>query len=219
MTTSDPATVAIIVGSTAGTGIAGAYFDNAEFTSQVLTRTDPQINCDWGTGSPAGSIGGDTFSVRWDGLLRVPETGTYTFSTLNSDGARLHINGQMVIDDFVDQEPNWTDSIPLNLTAGQLIDLQMLYFSPLSPESAPARPSRGSPSAGQANPPTASLTSPLSAPAAGSPNNPTSRGAARRNWSKVGCIDRFEAALSSRSRPVKAGAMASSFPHDTIPMA
>jgi autotransporter-associated beta strand protein len=128
MTTSDPATVSIIVGSAAGTGIVGAYFNNADFTSPVLTRTDPQINFDWGTGSPDGSIGADTFSARWDGLLRVPETGTYTFSTLNSDGARLYINGQMVIDDFVDQTTNWTDSVPVNLTAGQLVDLQMFHY-------------------------------------------------------------------------------------------
>ncbi|RLS52181.1 MAG: tandem-95 repeat protein [Planctomycetota bacterium] len=128
LTTSDPATVSIIVGSAAGTGIVGAYFNNSDFTSPVLTRTDPQINFDWGTGSPAGSIGADTFSARWDGLLRVPETGTYTFSTLNSDGARLYINGQMVIDDFVDQTTNWTDSTPINLTAGQLVDLQMFHY-------------------------------------------------------------------------------------------
>jgi autotransporter-associated beta strand protein len=128
LTTSDPATVSIIVGSAAGTGIVGAYFNNADFTSQALTRTDPQINFDWGTGSPDPSIGADTFSVRWNGLLRVPETGTYTFSTLNSDGARLYINGQMVIDDFVDQTTNWTDGTPINLTAGQLVDLQMLHY-------------------------------------------------------------------------------------------
>ena len=128
LTTSDPATVSIIVGSAAGTGIVGAYFDNADFTSPVLSRTDPRINFDWGTGSPDPSIGADTFSVRWNGLLRVPETGTYTFSTLNSDGARLYINGQIVIDDFVDQTTNWTDGAPVNLTAGQLVDLQMLHY-------------------------------------------------------------------------------------------
>jgi autotransporter-associated beta strand protein len=130
LTTSEPGTVSIIVGSAAGTGITGTYFNNANFTSQVLTRTDPQINFDWGTGSPSTSpsIGGNTFSVRWSGQLRVPETGTYTFSTLNSDGARVYVNGQMVIDDYVDQTTNWTDGSPINLTAGQLVDLQMLYY-------------------------------------------------------------------------------------------
>ncbi len=130
MTTSDPATVSIIVGSAAGTGITGTYFDNINFTNQKVTRTDPQINFDWGTTTPSGSglTGGNTFSVRWGGQLRVPETGTYTFSTLNSDGARIYVNGQMVIDDYVDQTTNWKDGSPINLTAGQLVDLQMLYY-------------------------------------------------------------------------------------------
>ena len=121
---SAPGTVSIIVG-TAGTGLKGEYFDNIDFTNLKLTRTDAQVNFDWGTGSPNASLGADTFSVRWDGLLLVPETGTYTFSTLNSDGVRLYVNGVPVIDDYVDQTTNWKDGTPVNLTAGQMVDLHM----------------------------------------------------------------------------------------------
>ncbi|MCE9611135.1 MAG: DUF6288 domain-containing protein [Chthoniobacter sp.] len=127
LTTSEPGTVSIIVG-TAGTGLKGEYFDNADFTNLKLTRTDAQVNFDWGTGSPNALIGADTFSVRWSGVLLVPETGTYMFSTLNSDGARLYINGVPVIDDFVDQTTNWKDGASVNLTAGQMVDLQMEYY-------------------------------------------------------------------------------------------
>ena len=127
LTTSAPATVSIIVG-TAGTGLKGEYYDNMDFTNLKVTRTDAQVNFDWGTGSPDPSVGADTFSVRWSGLLLVPETGTYKFSTLNSDGARLYINGALVIDDFVDQTTNWIDGASLNLMAGQMVDLQMEYY-------------------------------------------------------------------------------------------
>ena len=120
-------TVSIIVG-TAGTGLKGEYFDNMNFTSPKLTRTDAQVNFDWGTASPNAALGADTFSARWGGLLLVPETGTYTFSTLNSDGVRLYVNGQLVIDDHVDQTTSWKDGTPVNLTAGQMVDLQMLYY-------------------------------------------------------------------------------------------
>ncbi len=127
LTTSAPGTVSIIVG-TAGTGLKGEYFDNMDFTNLKLTRTDAQVNFDWGTGSPNASLGADTFSVRWSGLLLVPETGTYTFSTLNSDGVRLYVNGVPVIDDYVDQTTNWKDGASVNLTAGQMVDLQMEYY-------------------------------------------------------------------------------------------
>ena len=125
LTTSQPGTVSVIVG-TAGTGLKGEYFDNTNFTNLKLTRIDPEVNFDWGTGSPDASVGADTFSVRWSGLLLVPETGAYTFSTLG-DAVRLYVNGVALIDDFVDQTTNWKDSVSINLTAGQMVDLQMEY--------------------------------------------------------------------------------------------
>jgi hypothetical protein len=127
LTTSEPATVAIIVG-TAGTGIVGAYFNNADFTSQVLTRTDPQINFDWGTGSPDPSIGADTFSTRWSGYLLAPETGTYTLSGLTSDGVRAYLNGVPVINNLNDQSTRWTDGQSISLTAGQKVPLFLEYY-------------------------------------------------------------------------------------------
>ncbi|HSP41840.1 MAG TPA: YDG domain-containing protein [Luteolibacter sp.] len=127
LTTSEPATVGIVVG-TAGNGLKGEYFDNSDFTNPVLTRTDPQVNFDWGTGSPHASINADTFSVRWSGLLLVPETCAYTFSALSNDGVRLYINGIPAIDNFVDQNSKWKDSAPIQLTKGQLVEIQMDYY-------------------------------------------------------------------------------------------
>ncbi len=120
-------TVSVIVG-TAGSGLKGEYFDNIDFTNLKLTRTDAQVNFDWSTGSPNAALGADTFSVRWDGLLLVPETGTYTFSTLNSDGVRLYVNGVLLIDDYSDQGTNWKDGATVNLTAGQMVDLHLRYY-------------------------------------------------------------------------------------------
>ena len=127
LTTSESGTVSIIVG-TAGTGLKGEYYDNSDFTNLKLTRADAQVNFDWATGSPAASIGTDTFSVRWTGQLLVPETGNYTFSTLSSDGVRLYINGDPVIDDLTDHTTSWTDSTSVSLTAGQRVELQMDYY-------------------------------------------------------------------------------------------
>ncbi len=127
LTTSEIGTVSLIVG-TAGVGLKGEYFDNINFTNLKLTRTDSEVNFDWGTGSPAAAVSGDTFSVRWSGQLLIPQTGEYTFSTLNSDGVRLFINGVLMIDDYADHSTIWKDAVPVNLTAGQIVDLQMEYY-------------------------------------------------------------------------------------------
>ena len=132
LTTSAPGTVSVIVG-TAGAGLKGEYYDNINFTNLKVTRTDAQVNFNWGTSSPDPSMGVGTFSVRWSGLLLVPETGTYKFSTLNSDGVRLYINGVLVINDYTDQTTNWTDGASVNLTAGQMADIQLEYYDNANP--------------------------------------------------------------------------------------
>ena len=128
MTYSDPATVSILVGVAAGTGLKGQYYDNMDFTSLNFTRIDPQVNFDWGAGSPSNSMAASTYSVRWSGLLLAPESGNYMFSTLNSDGVRLYVNGILVIDDWLDQVRQWTDGAVVPLVEGQKYAIQMDYF-------------------------------------------------------------------------------------------
>src|SRR5207237_6763807 len=82
-------------------GLHGQYFNNSDFTAPVLTRTDQNINFNWGTGSPAPGIDPDTFSVRWIGKISVPTTGRYTFYTTTDDGVRLWVNNQLLIDQLV----------------------------------------------------------------------------------------------------------------------
>jgi hypothetical protein len=111
----------------AGDGLKGEYFDNMDFTSPKFTRTDANINFNWGSGSPASGMGADTFSVRWTGKIMPKDSGTYTFYTTSDDGVRLWINGQLVIN-------NWTVHAPtenkgaITLQAGQKYDIKMEYF-------------------------------------------------------------------------------------------
>lgn len=53
-----------------GNGLKGEYYDNKDFTNLKLTRIDAGVNFDWGSGSPATSVGADTFSVRWTGQVQ-----------------------------------------------------------------------------------------------------------------------------------------------------
>jgi endoglucanase len=108
-------------------GLKADYFDNIDFTNLKLTRTDPTLNFNWGNGSPTASIGADTFSARWTGQVLAPTTSEYTFYTTADDGIRLWVNGQQIINNYVDQAPT-TKTGKISLAANQKYDIKVEYY-------------------------------------------------------------------------------------------
>jgi glucose/arabinose dehydrogenase len=110
-----------------GNGLTATYFDNIDFTGATVTRIDPTVNFDFGSGSPAAGIGPDTFSARWTGQVRAQFTEEYTFHTISDDGVRLFVNGQQIINNFTDHSPT-ENTGTIALTAGQNVDIRMEFF-------------------------------------------------------------------------------------------
>ncbi len=109
------------------TGLQGTYFVNQDLTGQSFTRTDKDINFDWGVGSPMPGIPVDHFSARWTGQITVPTSDTYTFSLTGDDGVRLWIDDKLVIDGWRDQDSrNYQAST--TLTAGKAYNLRLEYY-------------------------------------------------------------------------------------------
>lgn len=108
-------------------GWRGEYYNNMTLSgSPALVRVDKVIDFSWGTGSPEwGVVGADNFSVRWTGNLSV-SPGRYQFTTATDDGVRLWVNGQLVIDKWLDQHTTYyTAEVDLpNGTAS----VQMEYY-------------------------------------------------------------------------------------------
>jgi hypothetical protein len=110
-----------------GTGLRGRYYDNTNFTSQFINRVDGTVNFNWGSGSPGSGMGTNTFSIRWNGEVQPQFSETYTFYTRTDDGARLWVNGQQLINKWVDQgATEWSGTI--SLTANQRYSIQMEYY-------------------------------------------------------------------------------------------
>jgi hypothetical protein len=80
----------------------GAYWANLNlFGDPVFLRGDPSINFDWGNGSPDPGIPADNFSVRWERIVDF-EPVNYRFYLTVDDGARVWLDGYLLIDEWRD---------------------------------------------------------------------------------------------------------------------
>ena len=111
-----------------GDGLLGIYYSGPNFTGTTVKRVDPQVNFDWGSGSPIAGIPVDNFSVAWTGSIKPPTSGSYTFYTNTDDGVRLYVNGQQVINDWTDHGALEDASVPISLVGGQSYSIRMEYY-------------------------------------------------------------------------------------------
>jgi WD40 repeat protein len=79
-------------------GLRAELFADPYLRRCVKVRYDAQVNFDWGEGSPDPLVPGDFFSVRWTGWLKAPKPGRYTLRLEADDGARLWLDGRLLID-------------------------------------------------------------------------------------------------------------------------
>lgn len=113
--------------STSGDGLMGSYFNNMDLTALVLTRVDPTVNFNWRTGSPASSIGKDTFSVVWSGFIEPKFSDEYTIYTKTDDGVRLWVNDQLMVNNWVNQSVKEVSG-KITLEAGVRYPIKLEYF-------------------------------------------------------------------------------------------
>ena len=109
-------------------GVKAEYFNNQELRGPAVTvRTDPRIDFDWGRYNPTPQLTGNHFSVRWTGKLTPPESGNYTLGFTADDGARLYLDGKLLVEAWT-SNPNKTVTREIALEAGRSYDLRMEYF-------------------------------------------------------------------------------------------
>ncbi|CAA9412988.1 MAG: hypothetical protein AVDCRST_MAG64-2436, partial [uncultured Phycisphaerae bacterium] len=121
-----------------GTGLAGRYFNGANFDEPAFARTDPMITFQqWSVdkaASPNGMhhrITGDAFSARWTGRVEPHYTAAHRFRVQGGAGFRLWVDGRLVLDDWRERPDNadYVDSGPVDLAAGRRYDLRLETFN------------------------------------------------------------------------------------------
>lgn len=110
-----------------GTGLKAEYFANTTRTGTSWTRTDPTINFDWTTGSPATTLPVNGFSAIWSGKIQPYFSETTTLHVTSSDGVRLTVNGSVLINALTYSGASTTRTATFNATAGQKYDIVLDY--------------------------------------------------------------------------------------------
>ena len=131
-----------------GTGLTAKYFNTSNSTyspnqtnifagAAQMSRTDTTVNFSngangWGaTAGPTGMSPASTnsaFSVRWTGQILPQFSETYTIDFRSDDGAKVWVNGVLLIDRWaVQAATDYTNTIALQ--AGTLYDIQIDYWN------------------------------------------------------------------------------------------
>lgn len=118
-------------GKGTGHGLFGEYFANKDLSGvPAFTRLDPQVDFEWASDTADARLGGlgpFDYSIRWSGSLRVKKSATYELAVRSDDGARLWVDGSLLLDHWVSQPPT-TYSVPLELESGKDHALRLEYY-------------------------------------------------------------------------------------------
>jgi hypothetical protein len=114
-------TVLVVTGWLRDDGWRVTYFYGIGLKRPLAVRGEPVLSRDYGVRAPAFPIRRDRWSARWEGRLKVPAPGEYTFVVQGDDGYRLYIDGNLVADRWRDQ--TWRASmskVTLQLESGEI---------------------------------------------------------------------------------------------------
>ena len=104
----------------------GEYWANPSLTgSPTLVRNDWAVDFDWGLGSPAPGLPSDNFSARWTRQMTFTP-GSYRMFLQADDGARLYVDGRLLIDEWHDASGSAPYSV--DLTLGGTHALRVEYY-------------------------------------------------------------------------------------------
>lgn len=125
---SAPARITTSSGAAAGTGtgLQGEYFAGPGFSDLKLTRIDPQIAFDWKADRAVPGQSPDGWSVRWTGQIESRFSEKYTFIVASDDGARLWVNGELLVNAWTPGSKKLGAVIALE--AGQKVGLRYEFL-------------------------------------------------------------------------------------------
>jgi hypothetical protein len=112
-----------------GNGLYADYFANTTLSGTAAKhRIDTIVDNSWGAGTPDPAVTAGNFSARWTGQVQPYTTETYTFEVEASDGARLWVNNQLLVDNWSNHNPAVKTSGSIAVNSGQKYDIKLEYY-------------------------------------------------------------------------------------------
>lgn len=113
-------------------GWKAEFFAGKNFEGDPLaTRNDAKIDFNWGDKSPALGVPNEKYCVRWTGTIVAPETADYGFRMESDDGARVYVDGRLIIDKWHDHGAEAFGET-VRLEKGKKIEVKVEYYNNLS---------------------------------------------------------------------------------------
>lgn len=111
-------------------GLLGVYTHDSPWQGPVRSeRIDPVVDFDWDWYRPADDIDVKDYRVTWTGRLCPPVSGSYLLGLQADDGARLWLDGELLIDDW---GPHAFGLHPVQkaveLEVGRMYDIRVEYY-------------------------------------------------------------------------------------------
>ncbi len=107
-------------------GLTGQYFTGLKFDKLVRKQKDANLNFDWGLKGPDG-MPDDSYSVKWNGKLKVEKTGDYSIVGTSDDGIRVWLDNKQIINEWRKQAP-FNTYAKVHLQAGKEYPIKIDYF-------------------------------------------------------------------------------------------
>jgi hypothetical protein len=89
----------LLLAEVPGTGPwRAAYYADTEFKDDPVVVREDSVDHDWKDTAPHEKLAPDKYSVRWDTCVQIDEPGPVVFQVNANDGARILLDGELVID-------------------------------------------------------------------------------------------------------------------------
>jgi hypothetical protein len=108
-------------------GLQAVFYRDWLFKSEAGRRRDFHLDFDWGDSGPIAGLAGDRWAGRWTGSFVPPESGTYRFAVQADEGARLSLDGKLVLDSW-SRSTGDRRTADVTLTAGRACPVVLEYF-------------------------------------------------------------------------------------------
>jgi hypothetical protein len=112
-----------------GDGLQAIYFNGLAFNTAAVTEVDPAPVYYWQGCQPNIGVSATAFSVKWTGQIEAEYSEPCTITANVDGGVSVIVNGQVLVNQWVENTPLMAFSGNIAMTAGVKVPIEVDYFA------------------------------------------------------------------------------------------